>query len=109
MWAESGYNDNTVSFCLRYNPDKKCIISLSNSEYGYNFASNSIPMLQLLLSQVTFRCKNIKVASDKHFSSLVFSCEHIPKDELVKVIDEHLTTRKEIQKLQVSRSSNKSG
>ncbi|XKL67673.1 hypothetical protein PGB90_003164 [Kerria lacca] len=98
-WLENTCSDETASFCLRYNSDKKCTVSLMKSEYGYEFIGNSIPLIQLLLTQITYKYKSLKSSSDKNQNKFFFDCKFVLREELIKAVTSHVVTRNEINNL----------
>lgn len=71
------------------------------SEYGYEFIGNSIPLIQLLLTQITYKYKSLKSSSDKNQNKFFFDCKFVLREELIKAVTSHVVTRNEINNLLV--------
>ena len=99
-WAESGNNDEVANFCLNYNADLKCSISLNKLKHGYEFTTNSMPLLYFLLMYVMHRCKSYKSGTGNE-EKFIFDCKSVPRNELMKSVELHINMRNEIRDLQV--------
>ncbi|XP_065213240.1 protein PTHB1 [Planococcus citri] len=99
QWTESGNNDEVACFCLNYNPDIKCTVSLSKLKHGYEFSTNSMALLYFLLIYVMRRSKSHKsgIQTEEEFK---FDCKNVPRNELMKAVENHVNARNEICDLQ---------